>query len=171
MRCPNCGKNCNDTFKFCPDCGAPLRAELGPGASGGVAQGEGAVAAGTGGVAVGGDVHGDVYIGQPPRDEAEALLIYRRVLAHVYIDLDTTARVPLAKKKRDLAASLPDPLPRRAEPCCLWDFIAARLAAMNLKLAAAPLARNAGPLEEIGKFAHVWRDYEKRESVFRYAGF
>ncbi|GAB4537199.1 MAG: hypothetical protein Kow0063_23620 [Anaerolineae bacterium] len=39
------------------------------------------VAAGAGGVAVGGDVHGNVYVGPPPKDHVQALRIYRRVLA------------------------------------------------------------------------------------------
>ena len=50
----------------------------GPGA---IALGPGAVAAGAGGVAAGRDIHGDIYIGPPPQDPAEALAIYRRVLA------------------------------------------------------------------------------------------
>ncbi len=81
----------------------------------------GSAAATTGGVAVGGDVHGSIYVGPPPQDDAEALAIYRRVLAqacsrlplrgvdvgaadanvtqeplglsNVYVDLDTTTQV------------------------------------------------------------------------------
>jgi hypothetical protein len=40
----------------------------------------GGVAAGEGGVAVRGDVHGNICLGPPARDPAEALKIYRRVL-------------------------------------------------------------------------------------------
>jgi len=78
-------------------------------------------------VGVGGDVHGDIYMGNPTDDPAEALHIYRRVLvqsggglplrgidvdasnpsagrknislAQVYIDLDTTRQVPVSGKR------------------------------------------------------------------------
>lgn len=98
--------------------------------SGGVAIGPGSVAAGQGGVAVGGDVHGNIYLGSPARDPVAALAIYRRVLlessrhmslrgldigasdptgkqrrldlTQVYVDLHTTTQVPLpdAQKER-----------------------------------------------------------------------
>ena len=95
--------------------------------SGAIAQ-EGGVAAGAGGVAVGRDIHGNVYIGPPPRDTAEALRIYRRVLmsacrhlplrgvdvgasdptsgqqrldlAQVYVNLDTKTQVPLTEEEK-----------------------------------------------------------------------
>jgi formylglycine-generating enzyme required for sulfatase activity len=252
--CSQCNIELPDDARFCLNCGAAQGAASGMAArvegSGAVAQEQG-VAAGAGGVAIGGDVHGNVYVGPPPQDAAEALRIYRRVLAgacgqlplrgvdvgaadptagqkplglaNVYVDLDTTARVELSqaeKKKldrqailsgerdtrplgvleaaianrrlallgspgsgkstfvnhlayclashalqpeagwlkhlpgwptaeaealpvlvvlRDLARSLPDPLPRRAEPSALWNFIVERLQAQNLDLAAGPL--------------------------------
>ena len=46
--------------------------------SGATAQ-SGGTAAGAAGVAVGGDVHGNVYVGERPADEATALAIYRRI--------------------------------------------------------------------------------------------
>jgi formylglycine-generating enzyme required for sulfatase activity len=86
------------------------------------------VTAGAGGVAVGGDVHGNIYVGPLPQNPAEALAIYRRVLvstcrhlplrgvdlgasdptggqqrldlAQVYVDLDTKTQVPLAEEGR-----------------------------------------------------------------------
>ena len=89
--------------------------------SGAIAQ-DHAAAAGAGGVAVGGSVHGNIYVGQPTNDSAEAITIYRQVYAaacqnlplrgidvgasnaqsnrqqlaleQVYVDLDTTALVP-----------------------------------------------------------------------------
>ena len=67
--------------------------------SGAVAQGPGAVAAGEGGIAVGGDVHGDVYVDRPPKNHAEALNIYRRVL------VQTMGRLPL--RGIDIGASDP----------------------------------------------------------------
>ena len=85
----------------------------------------GGVAAGAGAVAVGGDVHGNIYVGPRPRDPAQALAIYRRVvvdscrqlslrgldvgasdptsaqqrldLVQVYVDLLTTTQVPVEK--------------------------------------------------------------------------
>jgi formylglycine-generating enzyme required for sulfatase activity len=90
--------------------------------SGVIAQ-RGGVAAGPNGVAVGGDIHGNVYVGPHPLNPAEALTVYRRVLvagcrqmplrgvdmgasdpggAHkqldldqVYVALDTTTQVPV----------------------------------------------------------------------------
>lgn len=87
----------------------------------------GGIAAGAGGVAVGGDVHGSIYVGPPPRDPAQALAIYRRVvvdscrhlslrgldlgasdptgtqqrldLVQVYVDLLTTTQVPVEQTK------------------------------------------------------------------------
>jgi formylglycine-generating enzyme required for sulfatase activity len=95
--------------------------------SGAVAQDE-SVAAGAYGVAVGGDVRGNVYVGPPTSDPAEALAIYRRVLAstcrylpmrgvdvgvsdptgkqqrldlaQVYVALDTRTQVPLAEEEK-----------------------------------------------------------------------
>ena len=46
--------------------------------SGGAAA-QGGVAAGAGGVAVGGDVHGNIYVGKPTDDPVEAIAVYRRV--------------------------------------------------------------------------------------------
>ena len=96
--------------------------------SGAIAQGPGAVAAGAGGLAVGRDLHGNVYVGPPPKDPAEALAIYRQVLvstcrhlplrgvdlgasdptggqkrfdlAQVYVDLDTKTQVPLTEEEK-----------------------------------------------------------------------
>jgi len=76
--------------------------------AGAVAQG-GSVAAGAGGVAVGGDIYGNVYLGPPTRDPAEALRIYRRVLVSAYRHLplrgvDVEASDPTAGQQRlDLA--------------------------------------------------------------------
>jgi formylglycine-generating enzyme required for sulfatase activity len=96
------------------------RAEVkGPGV---IAQ-RGGVAAGPNGVAVGGDIHGNVYVGPHPQNPAEALVVYRRVLVagcrqmplrgvdigasdpggarkqldldQVYVALDTTTQVPV----------------------------------------------------------------------------
>jgi formylglycine-generating enzyme required for sulfatase activity len=92
--------------------------DVGPGA---------AAAVGAGSMAIG-QIYGNVYAGPPPQDAAEALCIYRRVvaqacgqlplrgvdvgaadptagqkplgLANVYVDLDTTARVDLIKTER-----------------------------------------------------------------------
>ncbi|MFN8465485.1 MAG: SUMF1/EgtB/PvdO family nonheme iron enzyme [Caldilineaceae bacterium] len=89
--------------------------------SGAIAQ-DHAVAASAGGVAVGGSVRGNIYVGQPTNDPAEAIAIYRQVYAaacqnlplrgidvgagdaqgnrqqlaleQVYVDLDTTTLVP-----------------------------------------------------------------------------
>lgn len=88
--------------------------------SGSIAQGEGNVAAGERGIAVGRDFIGTVYQGAPPKNDAEALALYRRMLARsagqlplrgvhvgasdptsnekqvdldqVYVNLDTTAQ-------------------------------------------------------------------------------
>jgi formylglycine-generating enzyme required for sulfatase activity len=126
MQCPNCKRTWPDEFNLCPMCGVTLKAEMGAGASGAIAQ-AGGVAAGAGGVAVGGDVHGNVYVGPPPQESAEALRIYRRVLAQssghlplrgvdlgasdpasgrhrlglaqVYVNLDTKTQVPLTEKE------------------------------------------------------------------------
>jgi hypothetical protein len=87
------------------------------------------VATGAGGVAVGGDIQGNVYVGPPARDPAEALHIYCRVLvgtgrhlplrgvdlgasdpssgqqpldlAQIYVDVDTKTMVPLAEEDKD----------------------------------------------------------------------
>ncbi len=127
MQCPNCKRAWPDEFNLCPMCGVTLKAEMGEGASGAIAQ-AGGVAAGAGGVAVGGDVHGNVYVGPPPQDSAEALRIYRRVLAQssghlplrgvdldasdpassrhrlglaqVYVNLDTKTQVPLTEEEK-----------------------------------------------------------------------
>jgi formylglycine-generating enzyme required for sulfatase activity len=48
--------------------------------SGAIAQ-QGSVAAGAGGIAIGGNVHGNVYVGPPPRDKAHSRRIYLNVLA------------------------------------------------------------------------------------------
>jgi len=104
--------------------------------SGAIAQ-DNSAAAGAGGIAVRGDVHGDIYVGPPTRDPAAALAIYCRVfvaacrqlplrsidlgasdptgnrkqldLDQVYIDLDTTMRVPLtAAEKKAQKVDAPD---------------------------------------------------------------
>jgi formylglycine-generating enzyme required for sulfatase activity len=137
MQCPNCKEVWPDKFKVCPVCVVSLSAEMGEGASGAIAQ-DGSVAAGAGGVAVGGDVHGNVYVGPEPENLAEALHIYRRVLvqtsgrlplrgvdvgasdpvggrqrlglAQVYVSLDTKTQVPLTEgeKKRRRERVLPE---------------------------------------------------------------
>jgi len=89
---------------------------------------EGGTAVGEGGIVVGRDVHGNVYVGSPPQDVAEALRIYRRVmistcrhlplrgvdvgasdptggqqrlnLAQVYVNLDTKSHVPLTEEEK-----------------------------------------------------------------------
>ena len=127
MQCPNCSEVWPDEFKVCPMCTVSLSAELGEGASGAIAQ-AGSVAAGARGVAVGGDVHGNVYVGPPPENFAEALHIYCRVLvqtsgrlplrgvdldasdpaggrqhlglAQVYVDLDTKTQLPLTEEEK-----------------------------------------------------------------------
>jgi len=47
--------------------------------------------------------------------------------------------LPIVVVLRDFARSLPDPLPRRAEPSHLWSFLEARLQAQNLASAAEPI--------------------------------
>jgi formylglycine-generating enzyme required for sulfatase activity len=66
--------------------------------SGAIAR-EASAAAGAGGVAVRGDVHGNVYVGPPAEDPAEALRIYREVL------VSTSRHLPL--RGVDLGASDP----------------------------------------------------------------
>jgi formylglycine-generating enzyme required for sulfatase activity len=73
--------------------------------SGAIAQGEGAVAAGAGGVAIGGNLQGSLYLGPPPKDDAEALAIYRRVVAQQTSQLplrgvDVNAADPTAAQKQ-----------------------------------------------------------------------
>ena len=111
--------------------------------SGAVAQ-QGGTAAGKGGLAVGGDIHGNVYMGDPTDDPDEALAIYRRVyvsscrplpmrgidvgasdpqggqkqldLDHVYVSLDTTARVELTPdgKRREESVAMAERAETRA---------------------------------------------------------
>ena len=57
MQCPTCQRTWPDEFKVCPICALPLQAEIGPGASGAIAQGAGA-AAGPRGIAISGIVQG-----------------------------------------------------------------------------------------------------------------
>jgi hypothetical protein len=66
--------------------------------SGAIAQAGGA-AAGEGGVAVAGSVYGNIYTGSPPKNRAEALSIYRRVVAQA------TGQLPL--RGVDVGASDP----------------------------------------------------------------
>jgi formylglycine-generating enzyme required for sulfatase activity len=47
--------------------------------------------------------------------------------------------LPLSVILRDFARSLPKTLPQRADPCHLWNFIAARLKAQNLTSASKPI--------------------------------
>ncbi len=61
MQCPTCQRTWPDEFKVCPTCGITLKAEMGEGASGAIAQ-AGGVASGSRGVAVGGDVEGGIRI-------------------------------------------------------------------------------------------------------------
>jgi energy-coupling factor transporter ATP-binding protein EcfA2 len=65
----------------------------------------GGVAAGKRGVAVGGDVIGNIYVGPPARDPAEALMIYRQVLVedcrHMSLrGLDISASDPTGAQRR-----------------------------------------------------------------------
>ena len=90
----------------------------------------GGVAAGDGGIAIGGNVHGDVYLGKPPKDGLQALEIYRAVLVRslgllslrgldfgsadasrgkkpldlvgVYVDLDTRSQKEVKGNDKDL---------------------------------------------------------------------
>ena len=99
--------------------------------SGASAQ-SGGTAAGAGGVAVGGNIHGNVYLGERPTDAAGSLAIYRRVfvstgrqlplrgvdvqasdpgggrkqldLDRVYIGLNTTSQRPLTPAEMAAAA-------------------------------------------------------------------
>ena len=94
--------------------------------SGAVAQGEKSTAAGKGGLAIGGNFKGNIYIGPPPKNETAALKLYWEMvvtnwrtlplrgismeatdatkgnqplhLDQVYVNLDTTARVPVSEK-------------------------------------------------------------------------
>jgi formylglycine-generating enzyme required for sulfatase activity/energy-coupling factor transporter ATP-binding protein EcfA2 len=61
MQCPNCNEVWPDKFKVCPMCGISLRAEMGVGASGAIAQGVGTAAAGTDSIAVAGSVFDSIY--------------------------------------------------------------------------------------------------------------
>jgi len=98
--------------------------------SGAVAQ-DGGTAAGAGGVAVGGSVYGNIYSGEPPTDDRQALAIYRRMfvgsarylplrgvdirasdprgdgqpmaLEQVYVALDTTSQRPMTPAERKAA--------------------------------------------------------------------
>ncbi|MBC8443605.1 MAG: SUMF1/EgtB/PvdO family nonheme iron enzyme [Deltaproteobacteria bacterium] len=88
----------------------------------------GGTSAGAGGVAVGGDIHGNVYVGAPTKEPDKALRIYRRVLARsscylplrgvdlgasdpecgqqrldlarVYVDLDTKSRKSIIEDEK-----------------------------------------------------------------------
>ena len=123
--------------------------------SGAIAQ-DNSAAAGAGGVAVRGDVHGNIYVGPPTSDPAAALAIYCRVfvaacrqlplrsidlgasdptgnrkqldLDQVYIDLDTTTRVPLtAAEKKPQKADAPDRAADRVLPLLEATIQQARL--------------------------------------------
>ncbi len=87
---------------------------------GAIAQGDGAKAVGKGGVLIEGSFQGNIYVGEQPEDDEQALMIYRRMvmqatsslplrgvdigasdatqsqsvigLANVYVDLDTTVK-------------------------------------------------------------------------------
>jgi len=127
--CIHCRTELPDKARFCWNCGTPQAAAAGAQArvegAGAIAQ-QGGVAAGAGGAAIGA-VHGNVYVGPPAQDPAEALTIYRRVLvstcrhlplrgvdvgasdptggqqrldlAQVYVDLDTTSQVSLTEEE------------------------------------------------------------------------
>ncbi len=96
--------------------------------SGAVAQGTRATAASGGGIAIGGNFEGNLYVGPPPKNETEAIRHYCEMLVakwralplqgiskdatdatrgtqplrldQVYVNLDTTARVPVSEKTR-----------------------------------------------------------------------
>ena len=76
--------------------------------SGAIAQGQGNVAAGARGIAIGGDFHGNIYQGAPPKNDAEAIAIYRRMLALSSRQLPVARRPsaraipPVAEKQIDL---------------------------------------------------------------------
>ena len=75
--CPQCHTQLPDDARFCLNCGAPQEGGLQTRVegSGAIAQ-AGGVAAGAGGAAVGGDVHGDVIVGERPQDPTDLRTAY-----------------------------------------------------------------------------------------------
>ncbi len=131
------------------DAQAPAQAEV---TGSGAAAQQGGTAAGARGVAVAGSVYGDIYTGPPPDDPAEALAIYRRVvaqacghlplrgvdvgaadagggqkplgLAHVYVDLDTRTQVE-AKEGEPEEGKRERPGERDTRPLSALEAVAA----------------------------------------------
>ncbi len=123
--------------------------------SGALAVGAGNAVAGERGVAVAGDFHGDIYIGTPPRNDAEAVALYRRLLVRacrqlplrgmhfgasdpgsgekqldldqVYVGLDTTSRATeVVFKEWDWSDSISKSSTRRPPPADESGFVGTR---------------------------------------------
>ena len=101
--------------------------------NGAIAQGDGATAVAKGGVLIEGSFQGNIYVGEQPENDEQALMIYRRMvlqttsslplrgvdvgasdatqtqnvigLANVYVDLDTTTQSMRAKSEEGLGES------------------------------------------------------------------
>ena len=115
-RCIQCGTELPDEARFCLHCGMPLgtvpsvQAQVKDG--GAIAQ-QGGVAADAGSVAVGGDVHGDIFIGTQPEDPTA---LRRRYLAELAAEAN---RLPWASLDPDYAD------PSRGESMGLADVYTA----------------------------------------------
>ncbi len=96
--CPQCEAELPAQARFCPTCGAALqagpaeeRSEKPPSAqaqlsdTGAIAQGESAVAAGERGAAVGGDVQGDVRIGETIHQIVQDDVVERQEITNIFV--------------------------------------------------------------------------------------